>query len=87
VNSDGPYRYRPDVLQRLAAHGLRPTSWTPPDVARGYVRDLYKYEIRVLKARLLKHEFPRHEYNDRVVALRNRYDVLALLPRQFVEGT
>jgi hypothetical protein len=49
------------------------------------VRDLYKYEIRRLRAQMLREEFPRSEYSARVEALRNQYPVLALVPRQFVE--
>jgi hypothetical protein len=54
-------------------------------LVRDYVRDLYKYEIRQLKARMLRDEFPRGEYSARVEALRDRYAVLSLLPRQFIE--
>jgi hypothetical protein len=84
-NSDsGPYRYRPDVLQHLQEHGIRPTSHSSPQLVRDYVRDLYKYEIRRLRERMLADEFPRGEYADRVEQLRRRYTVLSLLPRQFV---
>lgn len=78
------FTYRPDVLRELAKHGVCPTSRTDPQVVRDYVRDLYKYEIRRLKERMLSGEFPRVEYTDRVDALRRSYPVLALLPRQFV---
>jgi hypothetical protein len=79
------YRYRSDVLERLEAHGIRPQSTTPPDLVRGFVNDLYRYEIRRLRARLLRGEFPKHTYYDRVVTLRNRYSVLALRAQEFVE--
>jgi len=79
------FRYRADVLRELERHGVRPTSETPPELVRDYVRDLYKYEIRRLKQRMLRNEFPRVEYTSRVEHLRNQYPVLALLPRQFVE--
>jgi len=52
---------------------------------RDFVRDLYKYEIRRLRDRMLRNEFPREEYAGRVDALRRCYPVLALLPRQFVD--
>lgn len=81
----GTYTYRADVLRQLERHGVRPTPETSPQLVRDYVRDLYKYEIRVLRSRMLSDEFPRSEYYQRVEALRNRYPVLALLPRQFVE--
>jgi hypothetical protein len=79
------YSYRADVLRELERHGVRPTPETSPQLVRDYVRDLYKYEIRQLRTRMLAEEFPRVEYSARVEALRNRYPVLALLPRQFVE--
>ena len=83
--TDGPYRYRPDVLQELWRHGVQPASHTPPELVRNYVRDLYKYEIRALRERYLRQEFPKNEYWTRVDNLRRQYPVLALLPRQMVE--
>jgi hypothetical protein len=77
--------YRPDVLAALEAHGIRPTPSTPPEVVRDFVRDLYKFEIRTLRARMLSGEFPRSEYAGRVDDLRRRYPVLALQPQEFVE--
>ena len=81
------YRYRQDVLSALLVHGVRPTPATPPELVRDYVRDLYKYEIRRLRERYLKHEFPRQEYSDRVEALRRRYPVLSLHAREWVLPT
>jgi hypothetical protein len=82
---EGPFHYRPDVLEHLCHHGIQPTSHTPPGLVRDFVRDLYKYEIRRLRDRMLRNEFPREEYAGRVDALRRCYPVLALLPRQFVD--
>ncbi len=79
------YRYRPDVLRALLVHGVRPTPHTDPERVRAYVRDLYKYEIRRLRERYLRQEFGKAEYHRLVDALRRRYPVLALLPRQFLE--
>ena len=78
------FRYRLDVLDHLLRHGVRPTDRTRPELVRAFVRDLYKYEIRVLRARYLRREFPKHEYADRVDTLRRRYPVLALQPRELV---
>jgi hypothetical protein len=80
----GPFHYRADVLQHLQQHGVCPTSHTPPQLVRDYVRDLYKYEIRRLRDRMLANHFPRGEYAERVEQLRRRYTVLSLLPRQFL---
>jgi hypothetical protein len=79
------YRYRRDVLERLEEHGIRPRPTTPPERVRELVNDLYRYEIRKLRDRLLRGEFPKHTYLDRVVTLRNKYSVLALRPHEFVE--
>jgi hypothetical protein len=72
------YAYTPEVLEELAAHGLVPLPGTPPDTLRDALRDLYKYEIKVLKARLLTGEFPKPEYAGRVVQLRRRYPLLSV---------
>ena len=80
-----PYRYRADVLAALPRHGILPTAQTPPDLVRDYVRDLYKWQIRRLRERYLRNEFPKAEYWQRVDQLRRQYPVLALIPRQFVE--
>jgi hypothetical protein len=79
------YRYRADVLRALWRHGVHPRSDTAPELVRAFVRDLYKYEIRTLRGRMLRQEFPRLEYAGRVEALRDRYAVLSLLPQQFLE--
>jgi hypothetical protein len=79
------FRYRADVIEHLARHGVRPTPGTPPELVRNFVRDLYKYEIRCLRERYLRNEFSKQDYWNLVDALRRRYPVLALLPRQFVE--
>jgi len=80
------YRYRADVLCALWRHGVHPRPDTAPELVRSYVRDLYKYEIRKLRQRMLCQEFPRLEYSGRVEALRDRYAVLSLLPHQFLES-
>ena len=85
VDDESRFRYRVEVLPALARHGVRPTGHTPPEVVRGYVRDLYKYEIRTLRERYMRREFPKREYADRVDELRQRYSVLALLPHQLIE--
>jgi hypothetical protein len=78
------YIYRPDVLEHLGRHGVRPTPDTSPQLVRDFVRDLYKYEIRALRERYLRREFPKPEYAERVDALRRRYPVLALRPEEFL---
>jgi hypothetical protein len=79
------YAYRRDVLASLLAHGVIPTDHTPPEMARDFVRDLYKYELRQLRDRYVKQEFAKREFSARVVELRDKYPVLALLARQWVD--
>ena len=79
------FHYRPDVLEQLLRHGVRPTDRTRPDLVRDFVRDLYKYEIRHLRERYLRRDFAKTEYAGRVDALRRRYPVLALQAREFVD--
>jgi len=79
------YTYRVDVLEALWRHGIQPTPRTDPELARNFVSDLYKYEIRRLRERYLRREFPKQEYSDRVEALRRSYPVLARPARLWVE--
>lgn len=72
------YAYTAEVLEALAAHGLMPGPETPPQAVRDALRDLYKYEIKVLKRRLLAGEFPKPEYAGRVIQLRRRYPLLSV---------
>ena len=78
-------KYRDDVLASLETHGIRPRPTTRPELVREFVNDLYCYELRRLRAQLLRNEFPKNTYASRVVELRNKYSVLALKPLEFVE--
>ena len=80
-----PIRYRPDVLEQLLVHGVRPREHTRPELVRDFVRDLYKYQIRALRDRYVRGEFPKLEYAARVDALRRQYPVLALYAREFLD--
>ena len=82
-----PVRYRADVLAQLLRHGIQPTAHTPPALVRDFVRDLYKYEIRCLRERYIRRDFPKTEYAGRVDDLRRRYPVLALQSHEFIEPT
>ena len=70
--------YTTEVLEELARHGLVPRSDTPPQQLRDAVRELYKHEIKRLKARLLAREFPKGEYAEKVIELRRRYPLLSV---------
>ena len=80
------YRYRDDVLAECHRYGVYPTEHTPPELVRGFIRDLYRFEIRRLRERYIRTEFSKREYSAKVVELRNKYPVLALVPRQWVKS-
>ena len=79
------FRYRADVLAQLAKHGIRPNSDTSPDVVHELVSDLYRYELRRMRDRLLRREFARTEYFACILELRRRYPLVSLKPREFLE--
>ncbi len=72
------YIYHPKVYEALGRLGLRPGPATPPSLAKAFVNDLYRYELRTLRARLRAREIPKAGYSDRVVALRKKYFLLSI---------
>jgi hypothetical protein len=72
------YEYAPEALTVLAGHGLCPGARTRPEVVRDALSDLYRYEIRRLKRRLLAGEIPKEEYLDYVIQLRKQYWLLSV---------
>ena len=81
------YRYREDVLAELWKHGVRPTEHTPPELVRGFINEIYKVELRKLRDRYVRGEFPKREYHTRVIQIRDKYPVLALVPRQWLASS
>jgi hypothetical protein len=79
------YRFRPDVLKQLERHGVRPTSATRPELVHEFVSDLYRYELRRLRDRLVRHEIAKAGYFERVVALRRQYPLVSLKPHEWLE--
>jgi hypothetical protein len=80
------YRYKPEILELLARHGVVPKPTTPPATARSVVNDIYRYELRLLRDRYLVGEFSKQAYYDKVVEVRNRYPVMAVLTRHWTVG-
>ena len=79
------YRYRAKVLAQLWTHGVQPTETTPPELVHEFVSDLYRYELRRLRDRLVKREIPKMGYYDRVVALRLKYPLVSFKPHEWLE--
>jgi hypothetical protein len=72
------YIYMPEVLDALVGYGLRPQISTPPATVREALSDLYRYEIRRLKQRLLRGDFPQEDYSQHVIELRRKYWLLSV---------
>lgn len=82
---EGRYAYRADVLEALRGHGVTPTAATRPALVHEFVSDLYRYEIRRLRDRLLAGEFLKKEYAGRVTALRTRYRVISMRASEWLQ--
>lgn len=78
-------RYKPDVLDELSRHGLRPTPTTPPELLRRHVHDLYLIEIRSLRDRCRAGEFPPRDLAAHVKTLRTRYMLLSIPLDRWIE--
>jgi hypothetical protein len=74
------WTYPDELAQALLAFGLKPLPTTPPLLVRGALNDLYRYEIRRLRQRLLDGHVERARYVDEVIVLRKKYWPLALQP-------
>ncbi|HMG34751.1 MAG TPA: hypothetical protein VKM94_12500 [Blastocatellia bacterium] len=72
------FNYRESVLEALARHGIRPTAETAPELVHEFLSDLYRFEIRDLRRRMLEGEIRKAEYAGHVDALRERYSLLGL---------
>jgi hypothetical protein len=70
--------YRAEVLEELLGHGLRPSSTTPPSLVRSFLNDLYRFELRRLRALLLAGAIRKPDYASHVIELRRRYPLLSV---------
>jgi hypothetical protein len=80
------YRYRMAVLDELWTHGVHPTEHTRPELVHEFVSDLYRHQLRRLRQRLLRHEFPKKDYAARVITLRNRYRLISMRAAEWLES-
>ena len=79
------YRYRPDVLAQLGAHGVTPKPSTSPEFVRDFLNDLYRYELRRLRDRLVRREIAKPDYYAHVVDVRRRYPLLSMKLWEWME--
>lgn len=71
-------KFRQEVLDELARHGLSPRPDTPLSLLREQINDLYRIEIRSLRDRCRAGEFPIRDLPRHVVELRRRYVLLSI---------
>lgn len=74
------WTYPEELSQALPAFGLKPVPTTPPLLVRGALNELYRFEIRRLRQRLLDGHVERANYVEEVIILRKKYWPLALQP-------
>ena len=79
------YRYRREVLEMLWGHGVQPTAATRPELVHEFVSDLYRFELRRLRDRLVRGDIPKQGYFERVVELRRKYPLISLKAAQWLE--
>jgi hypothetical protein len=72
------FDYKPEILDELARHGVKPKPTSHPDFVRTAVRDLYLYEIRALRDRCRAGEFSNRELAAKVIELRKKYPILSV---------
>ena len=79
MTSDPPDPTADDLTRALLDLGVRPRAATSPARVREFVNDLYTWELRRLRRRLQRGDFPKRDYATRVEALRRaRYWMLSL---------
>ncbi len=72
------YRYQPVILEELARFGVFPTEDTPPSLVHEFINDLYRFELRRLRQRLVRGEIEKAEYSSHVIELRRRYPLVSI---------
>lgn len=72
------FQYRSEIAQQLLAHGVRPVARTRPALVFRFLNDLYRYELRRLKAARARRAFPPADYAGYVVGLRQKYPLVSV---------
>lgn len=83
-------RYRPEVLEELARHGIVPRPDTPPERAYDLLKSIYTFELREAKHRHRERERvlgpqPLDAYRREIRTIQDRYPVLRLPSHHWVE--
>jgi hypothetical protein len=70
--------YPAELANAVRGLGLAPRTDTPPALVRDALNDLYRFELRRIRARLIRGDVERHDYLELVVSLRKKYWMLTL---------
>lgn len=73
-----PWLYPPELVAGLNRIGVPHSADVPPAVTREAADDIYKDELRALRARLLAGEFDRAAYVELIIELRKKFWILTL---------
>ena len=79
------YQYQSVILEELARFGVFPTEETPPSLVHEFINDLYRFELRRLRERLVSGEIPKADYTSRVVDLRRRDPLVSIRASLWLE--
>ena len=72
------FRYHPVILEELARFGVFPTPETRPAMVHEFISDLYRFELRRLRERLVRGDIAKARYAAEVVELRRRYPLVSI---------
>jgi hypothetical protein len=79
------FTWDPDMLNALAGLGIRPGPRTSPVFVKDYVSQLYRYELRRLRAGLVGGQIAKADYKSLIIGLRPRYWMLSIPAARWAE--
>ena len=80
------YHYRPQILEGLTGHGIRPKTTTPPQLVHEQVSDLYRFELRRIRGRYMRGKIQKQDYSANVVELRKKYLLVSIPIRLWTQS-
>ena len=80
------FRYHPVILEELAQFGVFPRPETRPAMVHEFISDLYRFELRRLRERLVRGDIPKARYAAEVVELRRRYPLVSIRATLWAEA-
>ena len=81
----GAWKYPAELTDALGGLGLAPSDRTDPLLVRDALNDLYRFELRRLRDRLLAGAIAKPDYVGIVITLRKKYWPLSMLPEVWLK--